>query len=50
MDPVNDIDYRQDAGPPLKENEVTPKMVKLEVSIDTIKKFLRWIKERVKYA
>ena len=46
MDPINDLDARQDAGPPIKED--APKVVKLTVSFETIKKLFKWIKERVK--
>jgi hypothetical protein len=48
MDPINDIYSRQDAGPPVKED--APKVVKITVTFETIKKIFRWIKEMVKYA
>ena len=46
-DPLDSIDFRQDSGPPIKDDGKV-KVASVTIGFDKISAFFRWIKERIK--
>lgn len=47
VDPLDDINFRQDAGPAPKEEDKPKNMISITVPFDTIKKIWKRLKERL---